>query len=296
MNTGKNFKIFGVRGSLIGDSIMALPILNWLERRWPGSYKYWQIARKCSQAAPLYYNHPLIDKLLISDGEEGMGPRDIEIAKSCDVVFNLMPQHPEGDSWPNKRSIFEETWVMAGLPLEEYKNLPPEEQRPKLVKWFSCPPMGRKTIGIWPCAGYGIQPKRSPPEGWYRKLTRGLLDRGYNVFQFGHPLDFCIARDDDTGSEKSIFISYNTLSFFEQIKISLGCDLVVGTDSGSGLVVGAYEHPQITLLTNHWPGHTTNPLAFATNNPKNTNFFAPDRADNINIESVLDKITEITKL
>ncbi len=73
-------RIWGFRQSLIGDTIMALPILNWAERRWPGSYKHWQVARKCSQSAQLYLNHPLIDQIVISDCHEGMGPRDVPSA------------------------------------------------------------------------------------------------------------------------------------------------------------------------------------------------------------------------
>ena len=66
----KNFKIFGVRAGLIGDSIMALPILNYLENKYSNSYKIWVIEKKCSQAAPIYINHPLIDKILISSSKQ----------------------------------------------------------------------------------------------------------------------------------------------------------------------------------------------------------------------------------
>lgn len=295
MKTGKNLRMFGVRGSLIGDSIMALPILNYVERLFPNSYKYWQIARKCSQSAQLYFNHSLIDQIVISDGDEGMGTRDREIATGCDIIFNVMPQHPEGDSWPNRRNIYEETWVMAGLPLSEYHNLPIEEQRPKLTKWFNINKKLNKTIAIWPCAGYGKEKRRSPSQKWYFDLTIELRRLGYEVIQFGHPNDFSIHNEFFTSPPNPISaVDHRGMSFFDQIQVSLGCDLVIGTDSGSSLVIGAYDLiPQITLLTNHWPGHVRNFTAFATNAPKNHNIFAENGADNISIFNVLEKIKEL---
>jgi len=298
MRTGKNLKMFGVRGSLIGDSIMALPILTFVEKQFPNSYKYWQIAKKCSQAAPLYFNHPLIDKIVISDCNEGMGPKDLEIAKDCDIVFNVMPQHPLQQDWPNYRNIYEETWVMAGLPMEYYNSLTAEERRPKLYKWFDVEKQPKKTIALWPCAGYGRENTRNPSEGWYSGLIAMLCRIGYNVIQFGHPKDYnlksiidCMDKD----IEEKFFVM-NHLSFFEQIKMSLGCDLVIATDSGSSLVLGAYEIPQITLLTNHFPNHIQNFEAFGPNNLNNINFISIGHPDNIKITDILKQVKEMVKL
>jgi len=287
--TGKNFKVFGIRGSLIGDSIMALPVLNYIDKKAPGCYKYWQVARKCSQAAPLYINHPLIDQIVISDCDEGMGPRDIEIAKQCQYVFNVMPQHPEGDNWPNIRDIYHETFRMAGFSDAQYAEMTEEEKRPKLYKWFPVEIQKRKTIALWPCAGYGKENKRNPSREWYDTFTDELIKAGYTIYQFGHPRDYTF----DYWWTPSYFKDYRLLSFFDQIKLSLGCDLVVGTDSGSTLIFGAYEHPTISLLTNHWPGHVNNPYAFATNSTKNYNFFAPNGASNIHVNEVINKVKEL---
>lgn len=298
MKTDKNFKIYGFRGSLIGDQIMTLPMLTYLEKRFPGSYKYFQISRKCAHAAPLYFNHPLIDKIVISDCEEGMGPNDIKIAKECDIVFNVMPQHPMQQDWPNFRNIFEETWVMGGLPLSEYNLLTEEEKRPKLVKWFNVEKQTPKTIALWPCAGYGRENTRNPSEKWYLSLINLISKEGYNIIQFGHPNDYNFNQTINIQKEwfKINFNCLNSLPFFEQIKMSLGCDLAIATDSGSSLVLGAYEMPQITLLTNHFPNHVQNLEAFATNNPNNINFVSLNGADNTDIIKVVEKVKEIVKL
>lgn len=280
--SGKNLKIWGVRQSLIGDSIMALPILNILEDAYPRSYKYWQIARKCAQSAPIYYNHPLIDKIVISDCLEGMGPKDREIAATCNIVLNTTPNHPFEHDWPNYRNIFEETWVMAGLPLDAYHSLPREKQRPKLYQWWEWD-RRPKTIAIWPCANYGTEAKRSPNQSWYNSLVTLLRSLGYKTIQCGHPRDFFINCDNDARDK----------TFFEQIQISLSCDLTIGTDSGAGLVIGAYEANQISLLTNHFTGHTKNLYAFGTNNPNNYSFLGEGDPNRIIIDEVANKVKEI---
>lgn len=296
MSLGKNFKIWGVRQSLIGDSIMALPILNYLEEKIPNSYRYWQIAKKCAQSAPIYFNHPLIDQIVISDCNEGMGPRDLEIAKTCDLKFNTMPSHPFESDWPNYRNIYEETWVMAGLPLAEYHSLSNEQKRPKLERWFDIEKRVG-TIALWPCAGYGRENKRNPSKMYYYCLIAALCNAGFKVIQFGHPNDynFLDYMESAQAHIKDNFFVMNNLSFFEQIKMSLGCGLAIATDSGSSLVLGAYEMPQITLLTNHFPNHIRNLEAFASNNPNNFNFVSINGPDNIDFLKVVEKVKEILK-
>lgn len=269
---------------------MALPLLTWAEKQWPGSFKYWHIARKCAQAAPLYYNHPLINELVISDCNEGIGPRDIEIARSCHIVVNTMPQHPEADGlWFARRDIYHETALMAGLSDSDYNSLSSEEKRPKLVQWFETE-RKKRSIAIWPCAGYGLQPDRYPTRKWTLALVKRLILEGYTIYQCGHPKDY-----EETGGALEDCIDVRQLSFFEQIRFTLGCDLMIGTDSGSSLVVGAYQSiPQISLLVNR-PGQGSNINAFATNSPLNFSFIGQTAADDISQQEVCLKVTETTK-
>jgi len=292
---GKNFRIFGIRQSLIGDSIMALPLLTLLEKMQPDSYKIWHIARKCSQSAQLYFNHPLIDKILITDCDEGFGQKDEEEMRKCDVRFNTTPPFHSSADWPNNYNIYEETALMAGFTLEQYNTLTDEEKRPKLIKWFNVEKQRPKTIALWPCAGYGNENKRNPSELFYLALIGGLSLYGYKIIQFGHPKDYNLQSLVNVCDQhvKDNFSVINHLSFFDQIKMTLGCDLVISTDSGSGLIFGAYEMPQISLLTNHFPNHTKNFTAFSPNNINNTNFIGIRSPDNIDVLKVLAKVKEL---
>jgi ADP-heptose:LPS heptosyltransferase len=274
MRIGKNFRMWGVRGSLLGDCIGALTVLNSIEQHHPGSFKYWQVAAKCSHIAPLFIGHPLIDRIVISDCPEGMGPRDREIAATCDIVFNVMPEHPWEQDYPNHRDFYHETFIMSGLGDQDYFALPPEQRLPKLVKWFrseSRLTAASKIIAIWPQAGYGKEPKRSPGQVWYQALVDDLISRGYDIIQFGHPADFELAG----------VCRRTHIDFFQQVRETLSCDLVISTDSGSGLIFAAYEHPQITLTAPHWPGHVRNLDALAPKNRNGHVFVGVGSADRI---------------
>lgn len=284
----KDFKVWGVRSDLIGDQIMALPILNWIENRIPHSYKFWSILRKCSQASPLYFNHPLIDKIVISDFNEGFGETDKFYSDQCNLKFNTRPQHLFEQDWHNYRDMYEETWVMAGLPLKEYHELSKEQQKPKLYKWFDVEKKP-KTIAIHCFAGYGKDNHRSPSQEWWEKIIRLLWDNGYSVVRLGHP------------NEPHFFIDLDfrpkdirNLSLIDQVKIALGCDLYIGTDSGFSLIMGAYNDiPQITLLTNWNAGHKCNFTCLSPNNDKNFSLFAVGNCGNISQEKVLETIKQI---
>lgn len=279
-----SIRFYGVRGSLIGDSVCALPVYACVRKVWPDAHTIWQVARKCSQAAPLFYNNPLITELTISDCKEGMGPRDLALAATCHHVFDVTPQHPDGDVWPNLRGMVHETFRMSGLTDDDWKSLTVEEQRPHLTKWFETE-RRPKTVALWPSARQGEKQKRVASRGWYEGLVARLVKEGYTVLHFGHPNDgevLPLTRDCRHGA------------FMELIQASLGCDVIVGTDSGSLLALAAYEErPSISLITNHIPGHTLNPFALAPNNALNNVLFAAGDPDLISHDDVVAAVKDM---
>ena len=72
----KTIKIWGTAFSLIGDLIMSLPQLNYFKNQYPDSYINFIIHKKISYCAPLFFNHPLIDRIKISDGWSDFGDND----------------------------------------------------------------------------------------------------------------------------------------------------------------------------------------------------------------------------
>jgi hypothetical protein len=299
--TGKAIRVFGSRGSQIGDSVAALTTYAYLRQRYPDCFTIWQVARKHLHAAPLFYENQLIDQLVISDCEEGYGPMDIALAETCQIRLPLMPEHNPQEIWPNLRSFYAETFIMSGLTMDDWRSVPEPSLRPRLTQWFRVERQP-KTIGYWPCAAYGVPQtiwedgkrivkSRNASRPWAAELVKRLRAEGYKVIQFGHPRDYA-----DCGGPLGADMCAHPHSFMTQIQMALGCDLNIGTDSGAAIALGAYgDGPnQISLLTNHYPGHNLNLTAFQPWNPNNHSFVGVGSADNISIDEVVEMAKQMT--
>lgn len=295
----KNFKIFGcTRNSMLGDIIVSLPFLNYLEKVYPNSYKCAYIDKKCGQIAPFLINHSLIDKIQVSDESDKITQKDIDFINGFDLKFHPFPQHPGEHDWFNKRNIIEETFRMNFLIGQgyinpnEYEKLTEEEKKPRLYQWFNTK-RENKTIALWCESGYANQDEtinqRSPSFEFWSKLV-DILVKDYKVIQLGHPNSKLL--------ENKKIIDLRNLSLFDAVKISLGCDLVIGTDSGSQWIIGAYGHPQICLYTNYKKDHIQNKKAFLPVNYKNNlvDIYGKDgNINNIEVEEVLEKVKIINE-
>ncbi len=282
----KTFKIYGVRGSLIGDRISCLPILNYLELKFPGSYKYWVTGKKCVQDVPLYYNHPLIDKIEILSNLETMGVRDIQVSNSCDLVINPSPDHPDGHTyWYNTYTTIQESFRMAGFDSSCYDNMPDHLKAPRLEWWFDTK-RAKRTISIFPFSGWGLGLERNPSKEWWSKLLK-ILIKDYTIFHFG------ATNEPSIFENESNYLKLTELPYFEQIKMALGSDLVINSDTGSGWVIGAYGFPQITILST-LRGQVRNfGAALAVNyNNNNKAFFNDKKCDLIEHDCILEAIKQ----
>lgn len=296
MKDNKNLKCWGVRNSLAGDLIFALPILNYLELKYHNSYKYWCVAKKCAGFIPLFYNHPLIDCIRVVDNEGKLSQEDLDIIKDCSVVLDITPQHPYGlpgttpeSCWWNFRNVYEETFLMAGFDLEEYRKMPDFLQKPKLYPWFDIN-KEENSIGIWAFSSYGSNSKRSPSFDWWYNFIKILLENtNYNIYQFGSDKDPYLWMNNPR------FIYLNNLPIFDQIKKSISLSINISTNSGSGAILGAYGVNQITLLTDDAPNHYQNFLAFSFLNwyDRNINLFEKGGCDNIKFEDVIKVINKL---
>ena len=108
-------KIWGTAFSLIGDLIMSLPQLNYYKSKYKDIYVNFVIHKKISYCAPLFYNHPLIDKIHISGEWSSFNENDYLIAAKCDVITTKIDHsnkkildrvHPDREDWYNVRRVF----------------------------------------------------------------------------------------------------------------------------------------------------------------------------------------------
>ena len=72
-------KIWGTSFSLIGDLVISLPQLNYFKNKYKDIYVYFVIHKKISYCAPLFFNHPLIDKIHITGEWSSFNDSDYDI-------------------------------------------------------------------------------------------------------------------------------------------------------------------------------------------------------------------------
>ena len=304
-------KIWGTSFSLIGDLIMSLPQLNYFKKKYPDSYIYFVIHKKIAYSAPLFFNHPLIDKIHISEKWSEFGQNDYEIAKDCHVSTAVIDKNAKSilkrvpsNQWYNKRNCIYENALMSGIN-DLNKILTEDELYPKLYQWFdvgfdSTQKKGGYTfkkkessenknlsdyISIWPFAAYGRSETRSPSEKWWIDAVNQIIKKGHKVLHCGYFTEPNLS--DDNNNYKKI----TELSFFDQIKISLATKLSIGTDSGSMWVLGAYNHPAIHLMTNWSENHKSNFSAFEPVNNHSITLFEQGGCDNIKIENMISSLS-----
>jgi ADP-heptose:LPS heptosyltransferase len=213
--------------------------------------------------------------------------------KKCNLYINPNPEHPnEKNDWYNYYGCVEETFRMAfGEQLMHlYYSLPQEQKLPKLEQWFFTD-RSKKTIAVWGFAGYGKGNLRSPSLEWWNSVLKDIVKMGYTIFQFGSP------NEPEFDLEKNQnYFRFNNKSFMDMVKISLGCDFVINTDSGSGWVFGAYGFPQISLIVNDITvNHHSNFLALAPTNWKHNeiNLLSRTGADGIDKNEFLKAIGQL---
>ena len=305
-------KIWGTSFSLIGDLIMSLPQLNYYKSKYKDIYVNFVIHKKISYCAPLFFNHPLIDKIHISGEWSTFDENDYLIASKCDVVTTKIDHsnkkildraHTDRVDWYNVRSCIQENALMSGIS-DLDNEIDKSQQIPYLTKWFdegfdAVQKKGAYTyekvqsidlnytlsnsIAVWPFAGYGRSKNRNPDEEWWIKLIKKFTDNKINVYHFGY------FKEPNLSENKNLYHKLTDLDFFTQIKISLGAKASLGTDSGSMWVLSAYAHPTITLITNWSINHKDNFTAFLPVNKNGDYIFKENGFKDLTTEEVYEK-------
>ena len=304
-------KIWGTSFSLIGDLIMSLPQLVYFKKKHKNTYVNFVIHKKISYCAPLFFNHPNIDKILISGEWSSFNSADFKIASECDLITTkldyknkkILDRQHDDKQWYNHRSCIEETALMSGI--TDFNDiLTNEEKIPYLNKWFDTGfedeqkkaaytyekkkskrnKILSKSLGIWPFAGYGRSKNRNPSEEWWRGLVSRLINDSINVYHFGY------FNEPKLSENKRYYHNLTDLDFINQIKISLGTKLALGTDSGSMWVLAAYSHPMIVLGTNWYNNHTNNLKATIPPIQNGECIFNQNNFSNLKIDEIYDKI------
>ena len=303
-------KIWGTSFSLIGDLIMSLPQLNYFKKKYKDTFINFVIHKKIAYCAPLFFNHPYIDKIIISGEWSSFSSNDYNIASNCDVVTTeldhknkkILDRSHEDKYWYNKRSCIDETALMSGI--TDFNDiLSKNEKIPYLNMWFDAGfedvqkkgaytykkvhskknHILSKSVAIWPFAGYGRSKNRNPSLDWWKRLVLDFNKKSIKVFHFGY------INEPNLSENNTYYEKLTDLDFFSQIKISLSSKLSIGTDSGSMWVLSAYSHPSLIISTNWYENHKTNLLATVPPNINSEIIFKENGFASLSVEEVFEK-------
>ena len=304
-------KIWGTAFSLIGDLIMSLPQLDYYKSKYKDIYVNFVIHKKIAYCAPLFFNHPLIDRIVISGEWSSFDDNDYDLASKCDVITTKIDHktkkifdriHPAEKDWYNKRSCIDENAMMSGInDLDNF--ITKNEKIPFLNKWFDSGfddlqkkgaytydkvyskknDVLSKSVTIWPFAGYGRSKNRNPGVNWWKNLVSDFNKKSIKVFHFGY------INEPNLSEDNTYYEKLTNLDFFSQIKISLGSKLSIGTDSGSMWVLGAYSHPSLIISTNWYENHKSNLSATIPPNINSELIFKENGFESLSVDEIIEK-------
>lgn len=237
-------RYLGFNPQQYGDLYMATVAARCLKRHDPDSHLTFVIAADYRDCAPLFLDHPNIDRIhILNRGRDGFDAVDrawIDDQKLF-YAFNPMVDHDHSDPWWKRRIQTHEAAYMHGVPIP-----PDDDGKIRMTRWFKPTEDLGKYVAIspFPASYAGIKNGKSLSIERAQDIVDLLRnEHGYRVLQVG-------AKDEPTlkGVEKM------DRSYFEAVKDVLGCRLFIGGDSGFTWLMSGYGFPTLALYSDSYYG------------------------------------------
>ncbi len=188
---------------------------------------------------PIFVNQPSFNPVITDNYETFSSPSDKILVKARGYgnVFN--PMQPHRDDWYNHRH-------QTSTVLFDYfgQELPLDSLQINLSRWFDVTKESN-CIAFAPFAGWSHEKKSDKmlTVENAQKIADAINKMGYSVVQIGGP-------DEPRLEGTAFFLG----SYFESVKVVLGCRLLLHTDTGMGWITSGYKHPQIGLYGHRYYG------------------------------------------
>ena len=258
-------KFFGLRMSNYRDIIASLPMLELVYENFGDTYNILSISQKCKDIIPYIKFHKKINEIKISDHYDNLGEKDYQIIKSCDFYINPKPIHPKELDWYNYRNLIQETCLMGSL---DYKLI---NTNPRLNYFFN------SNI----CENFKIT------------IQKKFYDEEFQM-EIG-PDDYFWKILLEDSVFKNIKIDYinNSTSLEEKVNLIKNSNLLISPESDISWLINSFNTTkQINLVSNFYPNHINNLLAFAPpENSKNINLYY-NKSDQLEI---IPKLVDLIK-
>jgi ADP-heptose:LPS heptosyltransferase len=261
----------GLRGDIIMNTVAARSF----KEQYPEFKLTLGVGPQFADMEPLFRDHPFFDAFHVYNSYDNW-PDNIDFEylnkEKYDIVFHGKPAHV--DEWYKFRHQYAEAAKMNSLPI-------PSNLNPILTKWFPIEKL-EKTIAFAPFAGYIHNKNNDKMLSQYKTeiIVKFIKQLGYKVLFLGG------------SNEPEIpgVIRLNS-SYFESVKLMLGCQFLIHTDTGIAHAAGAYDFPRLGLYGYRYYGkdNVKNIIPLNTNS---INLHASNVND-IDDELIFQKIEEI---
>jgi ADP-heptose:LPS heptosyltransferase len=219
-----------------GDLIISTATARAFKEQFPGSHLTLGIGPQFADMVDLFRNHPYYDDVHVYNSYDNWPDavdRQYLVEAGYDTVFHGMPR-------------IRHDWFMNGhqtVEVAKVYGLVVKDSSLVLTKWFKVQRLP-KHVAFAPFAGYYSpnNDKRFSVEA-AQAIVDDLIARGYKVVQLGGA--------NEPRLQGAFFAES---SYFESVRIMLGCDLLIHTDTGMGWVASAYKHPQLGLYGHRYYG------------------------------------------
>jgi len=270
-----NKRILGNQGQF-GDLCINTVAFKKTKELYPDDFLIMSINKKYSEIAPIFFNNPYIDSLIIWDQYDNWpNEKDLFLIKNNKdtKIHHPMPPHTN-DAWFLNSHQTEECAFMNGYNGDRF----PNGEQCILTKWFDIN-KNLNYVAFSPFAGfYSVDNKKMLSIKKAQEIVNFIKSNGYNVIQLGGPNEPTL---DGAIKENG--------SFFSSIKAALSCKFYIGTDTGMTWILSAYSHPTLGLYSHEY---------YAKNYVKNIQPINPNAIylSEVNVNQItIEKIEESIK-
>ena len=288
--------IGGLSPSLIGDCICSLTAARYIKKVFPNSYSVATLDPRTRELAPLLLNHSDIDRIYITQKEDGYTESEKQWVSTFDLNLPLVGHYVPED-WvktispreTNFRIRFQFQHIGSLLSPEGWNKLTEDEKKPKLEQWFKLERFD-KLIVLAPFVGYNLDAEttkiRSPSLDWWKVVVEMLFQMGFTVAQIG-TLNFPLVYNHPN------FYDKRDLSLLESVRLALGADLFIGACGGMSFVINAYGQKSICPYTDWIKNATPEALLPINYKDRMIPIFGSDGINSISLEAMCQAVKQL---
>jgi hypothetical protein len=230
-------RAIGFNIGLRGDILMSTVVARSFKQIYPNSHLTLGASTQFKDLLPLFHDHPYFDATHVYEVYDGWpSPRDKEYLRSANynLVWNGMPKHRD-ERWWEHRHQYAESAHMNGLTV-------PPDISPSLKRWFGVA-MYPDVVAIAPFGGNGGVNDKMLSVEQAQGIVNWLIAEGWKVVHLGAPNE-----PDLIGAPRP------RLSYFDAVRLMLGCRALIHCDTGMGHFAGAYGHPSFGIYGHRYFG------------------------------------------